>query len=103
MEVLPIAVGQPHSPLYHVDREADYNAYYLAQLKEILSNPTAYGNGGKFAEVWMDGARGEERSKVNYEFEKWFETIRDLQGDCLIFSTEGTSIRWIGNERGVCR
>lgn len=88
-----------HSPLYHVDREADYNAYYLAQLQEILSNP-AYGNAGKFAEVWMDGARGEGAQKVNYEFEKWFETIRDLQGDCLIFSTEGTSIRWIGNERG---
>ena len=88
-----------HSPLYHVEREADYNAYYLAQLKEILSNPV-YGNAGKFAEVWMDGARGEGAQKVNYEFEKWFETIRDLQGDCLIFSTEGTSIRWIGNERG---
>lgn len=88
-----------HSPLYHVGREADYNAYYLAQLKEILSNP-AYGNAGKFAEVWMDGARGEGAQKVNYEFENWFETIRDLQGDCLIFSTEGTSIRWIGNERG---
>ena len=88
-----------HSPLYHVDREADYNAYYLAQLKEILSNP-AYGNAGKFAEVWMDGARGEGAQQVNYEFETWFETIRDLQGDCLIFSTEETSIRWIGNERG---
>ena len=88
-----------HSPLYHVEREADYNAYYLAQLKEILSNP-AYGNAGRFAEVWMDGARGEGAQKVNYEFEIWFETIRDLQGDCLIFSTEGTSIRWIGNERG---
>ena len=88
-----------HSPLYHVDQEADYNAYYLAQLKEILSNPD-YGNAGKFAEVWMDGARGEGAQKVNYEFETWFETIRDLQGDCLIFSTEGTSIRWIGNERG---
>ena len=88
-----------HSPLYHVEREADYNAYYLAQLKEILSNP-AYGNAEKFAEVWMDGARGEGAQKVNYEFETWFETIRDLQGDCLIFSTEGTSIRWIGNERG---
>ena len=88
-----------YSPLYHVDREADYNAYYLAQLKEILSNP-AYGNVGKFTEVWMDGARGEGAQKVNYEFETWFETIRDLQGDCLIFSTEGTSIRWIGNERG---
>ena len=88
-----------HSPLYHVDREADYNAYYLAQLKEILSNP-AYGNAGKFTEVWMDGARGEGAQQVNYEFETWFETIRDLQGDCLIFSTEGTSIRWIGNERG---
>ena len=88
-----------HSSLYHVDREADYNAYYLAQLKEILSNP-AYGNAGKFAELWMDGARGEGAQKVNYEFETWFETIRELQGDCLIFSTEGTSIRWIGNERG---
>ena len=88
-----------HSPLYHVDREAEYNAYYLAQLKEILSNPV-YGNGGKFAEVWMDGARGEGAQKVNYEFKKWFEIIRELQGDCLIFSTEGTSIRWIGNERG---
>ena len=88
-----------HSPLYHVDREADYNAYYLAQLKEILSNPD-YGNAGKFAEVWMDGARGEGAQKVNYEFETWFETIRNLQGDCLIFSTEATSIRWIGNERG---
>ena len=88
-----------HSPLYHVDREADYNAYYLDQLKEILSNP-AYGNAGKLTEVWMDGARGEGAQKVNYEFETWFETIRDLQGDCLIFSTEGTSIRWIGNERG---
>lgn len=88
-----------HSPLYHVDREAEYNAYYLAQLKEILSNPN-YGNAGKFAEVWMDGARGEGAQKVNYEFEKWFEIIRELQGDCLIFSTEGTSIRWIGNERG---
>ena len=88
-----------HSPLYLVDREADYNAYYLAQLKEILSNP-AYGNAGKFAEVWMDGARGEGAQQVNYEFETWFETIRDLQDDCLIFSTEGTSIRWIGNERG---
>ena len=88
-----------HSPLYHVDREADYNAYYLAQLKEILSNPD-YGNAGKFAEVWMDGARGEGAQKVNYEFKTWFETIRDLQGDCWSFSTEGTSIRWIGNERG---
>lgn len=88
-----------HSPLYHVDQEADYNAYYLAQLKEILSNPD-YGNAGKFAEVWMDGARGEGAQQVNYEFETWFETIRDLQGDCLIFSTEATSIRWIGNERG---
>ena len=71
-------LGDAHSPLYHVEREADYNAYYLAQLKEILSNPS-YGNGGKFAEVWMDGARGEGAQKVNYEFEKWFETIRELQ------------------------
>ena len=42
----------------------------------------------------------EGAQKINYKFETWFETIRDLQGDCLTFSTEGTSIRWIGNERG---
>ena len=39
---------------------------YLAQLKEILSNP-AYGNGEQFAEVWMDGAeeRALKRSIMN--------------------------------------
>ncbi len=34
----------------------------------------------------MDGARGEGAQKVNYDLEKWLETIRDLQGDCLIFN-----------------
>ena len=42
--------------------------------------------------------RALKRSIMNLK--KWFETIHELQGDCLIFSTEGTSIRWIGNERG---
>jgi alpha-L-fucosidase len=36
-----------------------YNEYYIGQLKEILDpNIKKYGNGGKFVEVWMDGARG---------------------------------------------
>ena len=83
-----------------MEREADYNAYYLAQLKEILSNP-AYGNEGKFAEVWMDGARGEGAQKVNYEFEKWFETIRDLQGDCLIFQQKAPASAGLAMKEGM--
>jgi len=36
-----------------------YNNYYVGQLREILDPAIAkYGNGGKFVEVWMDGARG---------------------------------------------
>ena len=76
--------GDAHSPLYHMEREADYNAYYLAQLKEILSIlPMAMEE--KFAEVWMDGAEEMVLKRSSYEFEKWFENIRDLQGDCLNF------------------
>ena len=70
MPIVPLSCGP----------KADYNAYYLAQLKEILSNPN-YGNAGKFAEVWMDGARGEGAQKVNYEFEnglKPFVTCRAI-------------------------
>lgn len=88
-----------HSPLYHKDTSEAYNRYYKNQLIEILSNPR-YGNKGKFVEIWMDGARGEGAQKVDYDFEAWFETIRELQGDIVIFSNQATSLRWIGNESG---
>ena len=87
-------------PKYHVDTEKEYNEYYLNQLKEILGNPK-YGNNGKFIEVWMDGARGSGAQKVTYTFDKWFEYIKKAEGDIAIFSAQPTSVRWIGNERGI--
>ena len=87
-------------PKYHVATEKEYNEYYLNQLKEILGNPK-YGNNGKFIEVWMDGARGSGAQKVTYTFDKWFEYIKKAEGDIAIFSAQPTSVRWIGNERGI--
>ena len=87
-------------PKYHVSTEKEYNEYYLNQLKEILGNPK-YGNNGKFIEVWMDGARGSGAQKVTYTFDKWFEYIKKAEGDIAIFSAQPTSVRWIGNERGI--
>ena len=89
-----------NNPNYHVNTEKEYNEYYLNQLKEILGNPK-YGNNGKFIEVWMDGARGSGAQKVTYTFDKWFEYIKKAEGDIAIFSAQPTSVRWIGNERGI--
>ena len=89
-----------NNPNYHVNTEKEYNKYYLNQLKEILGNPK-YGNNGKFIEVWMDGARGSGAQKVTYTFDKWFEYIKKAEGDIAIFSAQPTSVRWIGNERGI--
>ena len=89
-----------NNPNYHVNTEKEYNEYYLNQLKEILGNPK-YGNNGKFTEVWMDGARGSGAQKVTYTFDKWFEYIKKAEGDIAIFSAQPTSVRWIGNERGI--
>ena len=87
-------------PKYHVATEKEYNQYYLNQLKEILGNPK-YGNKGKFIEVWMDGARGSGAQKVTYTFDEWFKYIKEAEGNIAIFSAQPTSVRWIGNERGI--
>ena len=89
-----------NNPKYHVSTEKEYNEYYLNQLKEILGNPK-YGNNGKFIEVWMDGARGSGAQKVTYTFDEWFKYIKEAEGDIAIFSAQPTSVRWIGNERGI--
>ena len=89
-----------NNPKYHVATEKEYNEYYLNQLKEILGNPK-YGNKGKFVEVWMDGARGSGAQKVTYTFDEWFKYIKQAEGDIAIFSAQPTSVRWIGNERGI--
>lgn len=72
----------------------EYNTYYLNQLRELLTN---YGD---IAEVWFDGAKGEGAKDMDYDFEGWWATVRELQPDALIFSDQGPDIRWIGNEHG---
>ena len=85
----------------------DYNEYYNNQLIEILSDER-YGNGGRFVEVWMDGAKGGGSAVQWYDFEKWFDTIQQYEGkaagfdaDSMLFGAKAyTTVRWIGNENG---
>ena len=84
------------------DPKVNYNYYYDGQLREILGNKK-YGNNGKFVEVWMDGAKGSGANAQVYDFQRWYNTINELEGDdCQIFQG-GTfaGIRWIGNENGL--
>ena len=81
------------------DSNGDYNEFYMAQLTEILGD-SKYGNNGKFVEVWMDGAKGSGAAAQDYEFEKWFDLIEELEPDSEVFSPYATGIRWIGNESG---
>lgn len=79
--------------------DADYNHYYMNQLREIIGSKK-YGNNGRFVEVWMDGAKGKEAPDQTYWFEEWFKLILDLQPGCIIYSSYGTTARWVGNEDG---
>lgn len=98
--------GNPTTP---ENDKKDYNEFYNNQLIEILSNDK-YGNGGKFVEVWMDGAKGSGANAQEYNFQKWFDTIQKYEGkgvegrdaDCMLFGAEAyTTVRWIGNELGI--
>lgn len=83
-----------------------YLEYYLAQMKELL---TQY---GEIFEVWLDGANGgdgwyggaKEKRKIDrrsyYDFPRIHETIRRYQPHAIIFSDAGPGCRWVGNERG---
>lgn len=71
-----------------------YNEFYLALLSELL---TRY---GPIAEVWLDGAKGEDAPDMVYFFEGWFSIIRQLQPSAIIFSDAGPDARWVGNEDG---
>lgn len=75
------------------DEEA-YNAFYLGQLRELL---TRY---GPLAEVWFDGAKGEDAEDMDYHFDAYWATVRQLQPKAVIFSDAGPDVRWIGNEHG---
>lgn len=84
----------------HYGKEAEYNEYYMNQLREVIGDKK-YGNNGRFVEVWMDGAKGAGSPPQPYWFDKWFDLIDNLQPGALIFSPYGTTLRWIGNEDGT--
>jgi alpha-L-fucosidase len=77
-------------PLYGTPR---YNRVYKDQWREILSNY------GEVFEAWLDGANDLKKRMV-YDFRGFFETIRTLQPDAMIFSDAGPDVRWVGNEKG---
>lgn len=83
-----------------------YNAYYEAQLRELL---TSYGD---LFEIWFDGANGGdgyyggtwEKRKIDnrtyYNFPRLNSIVRELQPGATIFSDAGPGCRWVGNEKG---
>jgi alpha-L-fucosidase len=78
-------------PLYGTPK---YNQVYKEQWREIL---TGYGD---VFEAWLDGANDQKKRMV-YDFDGFFQTIRRYQPRSLIFSDAGPDIRWTGNEHGM--
>lgn len=76
-------------------QEVEYNEFYMAQLHELL---TKYGS---ISEIWFDGAKGANATKMNYYFKDWFETVKQLQSSINIFSDAGPDVRWVGDEMGA--
>ncbi|RZK91765.1 MAG: alpha-L-fucosidase, partial [Pedobacter sp.] len=74
---------------------ADYNTYYKNQLTELLTNY------GEVAEVWFDGAKGENAKDMNYDFDSYWSLVRKLQPNAVMFSDVGPDVRWVGNEKGI--
>lgn len=80
-----------HEPSYGTP---EYNAYYKNQLRELLTNY------GEIAEVWFDGAKGEDAKNMEYDFDGYWDLVRELQPNAVIFSDVGPDVRWVGNETG---
>lgn len=80
-----------HEPSYGTSR---YNDYYKNQLRELL---TGYGD---VAEVWFDGAKGENARDMQYDFAGFWGLVRELQPKAVMFSDAGPDVRWVGNEAG---
>lgn len=78
---------------YDVD---DYNRYFLNELYELL---TEY---GPIREVWFDGANPDPSVSETYDYNAWYDMIRQLQPQAIIFG-KGPDGRWIGNEGGIGR
>lgn len=80
-----------HEPSYGT---SDYNEFYMNQLRELLTNY------GPIAELWFDGAKGEDAEDMEYDFEAWWNLVRKHHPKAVMFSDEGPDVRWIGNEHG---
>jgi len=74
----------------------DYNEYFMNQLYELL---TEY---GPIYEVWLDGAHPKPGTGQVYTYEAWYDMIRQLAPDAVIFG-KGPDSRWCGNEGGATR
>ncbi len=74
----------------------DYNRYFLNQLYELL---TEY---GPVQEVWFDGANPDPSVKETYNYAAWYDLIRKLQPNAIIFG-KGPDGRWVGSESGYGR
>ncbi len=80
-----------HEPVYGTDA---YNDHYKNQLRELLTNY------GEVAEVWFDGAKGENAKAMDYDFAGYWAMVRELQPRAVMFSDIGPDVRWVGNEAG---
>lgn len=92
----PVA-GRPFDDKRNFTYEADdYNEYFLNQLFELL---TEY---GPVYELWFDGAHPKPGTDQTYNYDAWFDLIRNLAPDAVIFG-KGPDARWCGNEGGATR
>ena len=82
-----------HEPTYGTP---DYNDYFCNQLTELLTNY------GTISEVWFDGAKGADAKAFEYDWQRYYKLIRELQPDANI-AVCGPDIRWVGNEGGRTR
>ena len=57
---------------------------------------------GPIYEVWFDGANPDPSVKQTYDYAAWYDLIRHLRPDAIIFG-KGPDARWVGNEGGVGR
>ena len=80
-----------HEPSYGTPQ---YNDFYKRQLRELLTN---YGD---IYEVWFDGAKGENAKDMEYDFKGYWDLVRELQPEAVMFSDAGPDVRWVGNESG---
>jgi alpha-L-fucosidase len=80
-----------HEPTYGTNQ---YNDFYRNQLKELLTNY------GEVSEVWFDGAKGKNAKDMQYDFNSYWQLVRELQPKAVLFSDAGPDVRWVGNESG---